>query len=260
MVNKNITIAVVFILALGLGAYVYQDIKKRVIEAPQTPSPASSVGIQSTGDYTIKQIPIEKPGSKAPAPSLDRPLSFSGDLSPEAKKIITDNTKRLIDILKGDSSQFNAWLDLGSYRKQTGDYEGAREVWEYAAILAPESHVPWNNLGDLYAHYLKDYLKAEQNFKKAIALKPDYIGGYRALYELYYYSYKEKASLAPQILKTGLSKNSRSTDLMVLLAQYYKETGDKVQARNYYNQSLNEFNKTGNASMSALIQQELTTL
>lgn len=258
MVNKNITIAIVFILVLGLGAYVYQDIKKRGIEAPQTPSPASSVGIQSTGDYTIKQIPIEKPGSKVP--NLNRPFTFSKDISPEVKKILTDNIKRLTDILKGDSSQFNAWLDLGSYRKQTGDYEGAREVWEYAAILAPESYVPWNNLGDLYAHYIKDYPKAEQNFKKALILKPDYIGGYRALYELYYYSYKEKASLAPQILKTGLSKNSRSTDLMVLLAQYYKETGDKVQARNYYNQSLNEFNKTGNASMSALIQQELTTL
>ena len=260
MLNKNITIAIVSVLVVGLGVYIYQDIKKRGVEAPQTPSSASSVGIQSTGDYTIKQIPIENQGSKAPAPNLNRPLTFSTDLPPEAKKIITDNVARLVTILKGDSSSFNAWLDLGSYRKQIGDYEGAREAWEYAAILAPESYVPWNNLGDLYAHYLKDYLKAEQNFKKAVVLKPDYIGGYRALYELYYYSYKEKANLAPQILKDGLAKNPPNTDLMVLLAQYHKETGDKTQARSYYNQALDMFNKTGNTSMSALIQQELNNL
>ena len=260
MLNKNITIAIVSVLVVGLGVYIYQDIKKRGVEAPQTPSSASSVGIQSTGDYTIKQIPIENQGSKAPAPSPNRPLTFSTDLPPEAKKIITDNVARLVTILKGDSSSFNAWLDLGSYRKQIGDYEGAREAWEYAALLAPESYVPWNNLGDLYAHYLKDYLKAEQNFKKAVVLKPDYIGGYRALYELYYYSYKEKANLAPQILKDGLAKNPPNTDLMVLLAQYHKETGDKTQARSYYNQALDMFNKTGNTSMSALIQQELNNL
>lgn len=260
MLNKNITVAVVFVLVLGLGAYVYQDIKKRGVETPQTPSPVSNVGIQSTGDYTIKQIPIEKPGSKAPVPNLNRPLTFLSDLSPEVKKILADNTKRLTDILKSDSSNFNAWLDLGSYRKQSGDYEGAREAWEYATVLAPESYVPWNNLGDLYAHYLKDFSKAEQNFKKSIALKPDYIGGYRALYELYRYSYKEKANLATQILKEGLAKNPQSTDLMVLLAQYYKETGDKTQARSYYNQALGMFNKAGNTSMAALIQQELTNL
>ncbi|MBI5816845.1 MAG: hypothetical protein HZB09_00250 [Candidatus Yonathbacteria bacterium] len=260
MLNKNITIAVVFVLVVGLGVYVYQDIKKRGVEAPQTPSPASSVGIQSTGDYTIKQIPIENPGSKVPTPNLNRALSFSGDLSTEAKKILTDNIKHLSDNLKKDSSQWNDWLELGIQRKVAGDYEGAREIWEYAAVLAPESYVPWNNLGDLYAHYLKDYSKAEQNFKKALILKPDYIGGYRALYELYRYSYKEKANLAPQILKDGLAKNPKSTDLMVLLAQYYKETGDKTQARSYYNKALNEFNKTGNTSMSALIQQELNNL
>ena len=227
MLNKNITIAVVFVLILGFGAYVYQDIKKKGIKAPSTPSSVTDTGIQATGDYTLEQVPIEKPGFKVP--DLNRPLTFSTDLPPEAKKIITDNVARLVTILKGDSSSFNAWLDLGSYRKQIGDYEGAREAWGYAAILAPESYVPWNNLGDLYAHYLKDYLKAEQNFKKAVVLKPDYIGGYRALYELYYYSYKEKANLAPQILKDGLAKNPPNTDFMVLLAQYHKETGDKTQ-------------------------------
>lgn len=260
MLNKNITIAVVFALVVGLGVYVYQDVKKGGIETTQTSSPVSSGGIQSTGDYTIKQIPIEKSTSKAPVPNLNRPLSFSSDLSPEVKKILTDKINLLSNNLKKDNLQFNDWLDLGITRKTSGDYEGAREAWEYAAVLAPESYVPWNNLGDLYAHYLKNYPKAEENFKKAIALKQDYMDGYRSLYELYRYSYKEKANLAPQILKDGLAKNPQSTDLMVLLAQYYKEAGDKTQSRSYYNQALNEFNKIGNTSMSALIQQEINNL
>ncbi len=261
MLNKNIAIMVVFILASGLGLYIYQDMRGKNNDVSQNSSTTPLItnsGIQATGDYTLEQVSIEK--TKIPTPNLNRPLTFSTDLPPEAKKILADNTKRLIDILKSDSSQFNAWLDLGSYRKQSGDYEGAREAWEYAAIIAPESYVPWNNLGDLYANYLKDYPKAEENFKKSIQKKSDYINGYRALYELYHYSYKEKASLAPQVLKDGLSKNPKSTDLMVLLAQYYKEAGDKTQARSYYNQALNEFNKTGNTSMAALIQQELTNL
>lgn len=261
MLNKNITIAVVFVLVVGLGAYVYQDIKKRGVEAPPTSSSVTGTGIQATGDYMLEQIPIEKGNTiTAKVPDLNRQITFRGDISPEVKKILTDNTKRLIDLLKSDSSRFDAWLDLGSYRKQSGDYEGAWEAWEYAAILAPESYVPWNNLGDLYANYLKDYPKAEENFKKAVSLKSDYINGYRALYELYRYSYTEKTNLAPQILKDGLVKNHKSTDLMILLAQYYKETGDTTQARSYYTQALNEFNKSGNTSMSALIQQEINNL
>ncbi len=261
MSNKNITTIITLVFVVGLGLYVYWDIRDKNKDVSQNSSTTPLIvnnGIEATGDYTLEQVSIEK--TKTPAPDLNRLLTFSADLSPEVKKIITNNVARLVTILKGDNSQWNAWLDLGSYRKQSGDYEGARQVWEYAAILAPESYVSWNNLGDLYAHYLKDYPKAEENFKKAVALKPDYIGGYRALYELYYYSYKAKANLAPQVLKDGLAKNPRSTDLMVLLAQYYKETGDKTQARSYYNQTLNEFNKTGNTSMSALIQQELTSL
>lgn len=261
MLNKNIAIVIAFVLVVGLGSYIYQDIRERGMDVSQNSSTTPLTvnnGIEATGDYTLEQVSIEK--TKIPAPNLDRPLTFSSNLPPEAKKIITDGIKRLTDTLKGDSSRFDAWLDLGSYRKQSGDYEGAREAWEYAGVLAPESYVPWNNLGDLYAHYLKDFPKAEQNFKKSITLKPDYIGGYRALYELYRYSYKEKSNLAPQILKDGLAKNPKSTDLMVLLAQYYKEIGDKTQARTYYNQALNEFNKSGNTSMSALIQQEITNL
>lgn len=259
MSNKNIAIVIALVLVVGLGWYVYQDVKKRGGEAPQTPS-ATSTTTNSELPYTIEKVPVNQPVINAKVPDLNRPLVFSSDLPPEAKKIITDGIKRLADILKSDSSQFDAWLDLGSYRKQSGDYEGAREAWEYAAVLAPESYVPWNNLGDLYGSYLKDYPKAEQNFKKAIVLKPDYIGGYRALYELYYYSYKEKANLAPQILKEGLSKNPKSTDLMILLAQYYKETGDKDTARTYYQKALTEAKAQGSTSLAALLEQEISNL
>lgn len=261
MSNKNIAIVITFVLVVGLGSYVYQDIRERGTGVSQnsstTPLVVSS-GIEATGDYTLEQVSIEK--TKIPVPNLNRPLTFSSNLSPEVKKIITDGIKRLADILKSDSARFDVWLDLGSYRKQSGDYEGAWEAWEYAAVLAPESYVPWNNLGDLYGSYLKNYPKAEENFKKAITLKQDYIGGYRSLYELYRYSYKEKSNLADDILLEGLSRNPKSTDIMILLAQYYKEIGNKDNARTYYQKALTEAKAQGNASLATLLEKEITNL
>ena len=54
------------------------------------------------------------------------------------------------------------WLVLGVYRKMIGDYESAKEVWEYASAIRPQNSVSFNNLGELYAYYLKDNAKAEK--------------------------------------------------------------------------------------------------
>lgn len=261
MHDKKQILSLVFVVILlgGAGFYIYTDAKKRSGEVLQTPV-ATSTDSNSEPEYTITQIPVENPAVSAQVPSLDRPIVFTTDLSPEAKKIITDNTKRLVGVLKADNSRFDAWLDLGSYRKQIGDYEGAREAWEYVALLSPSYYVPFNNLGDLYAYFIKDNLKAEENFKKSIEVNPSIVGSYRALYDFYRNVYTEKSNLADDVLLQGLSKNPKSTDLMILLAQYYKEAGDKEKARTYYQKALTEAKTQGNTSLATLIEQELNNL
>jgi tetratricopeptide (TPR) repeat protein len=101
-----------------------------------------------------------------------------------------------------------------------GDYEGAKECWEYAAVVNPKSPTPFNNLGDLYAHYLKDNKKAEENFLIAIKNGPDQIYIYRSLYEFYRYVMKDNAK-AKQILERGISANpNTSQDLKNLLDNF----------------------------------------
>jgi tetratricopeptide (TPR) repeat protein len=251
---------VVFVVLLVLaGFYIYNDINKKG-GASSNPSTTNTTANNEPA-YTIDQVPIEKGKTvTTKVPDLNRQVIFKADVPSETKKVIIDNIARLVANLKGDNTRFNDWLDLGIQYKIAGDYEGARDAWEYASALSPLNYISFSNLGDLYTNYLKNYSKAEENLKTSIKNKPDYTTGYRALYELYRYSYKEKANLAPQILKEGLSKNPKNTDLMILLAQYYKETGDKTQALKYYNQALNEFGKIGNTSMAALIQKEINNL
>jgi tetratricopeptide (TPR) repeat protein len=121
--------------------------------------------------------------------------------------------------LKQDPSQLKLWLTLGSYRKMAGDYEGARDAWEYVAAAAPSSFVAFNNLGDLYMNFLKNYPKAELNYRKVIAVRPDYIDTYRNLYTLYHYLYKTNTTAAADILKEGLKNNPNNPDLLAIQAQ-----------------------------------------
>ena len=84
-----------------------------------------------------------------------------------AKKIASAKIQDLSSQLKKDSDNLENWLVLGVYRKIIGDYEGAKEVWEYAGAVRPQNSVSFNNLGELYAYYLKNNKKP-----KKITLKP----------------------------------------------------------------------------------------
>ena len=106
---------------------------------------------------------------------------------------------------------------LGVYRKIIGDYEGAREVWEYASAIRPQNSVSFNNLGELYAYYLKNNKKAEENYAKAIENDPSAIYIYRNFFDFYRYFAKDTAK-ARAILEKGIAANpATSSDLKNLL-------------------------------------------
>ena len=171
-------------------------------------------------------------------PSLDRPITFFVDLSEESKQRAKEKIEKLSAELKQNPDLFDNWLELALYRKLIGDYEAARDIWEYCAVIRPKSSVPFNNLGNLYWHNLPDFEKAEKYFLKAIELQPDAIFAYRNLYELYLYSYKEKSHLFDDILLRGIEANPENPDLLVLLGGYYRDIGDKENARIYFERAL----------------------
>lgn len=188
-------------------------------------------------------------------PDLSKPIVIKADVSEALKKDTRAKIEALQKGLRNNPSYYDAWLALGVYRKLLGDYDGAAEAWRYAGTLRPDRYVAFSNLGDLYHSYIKDFSKAEEFMKKAIAADPTYVPSYRNLHELYRYSFKEKESLAVDILLEGMKKNPQAYDLMTMLASYYKDKNDKGNARKYYQMAiaLNPPNKTE-------IETELNTL
>lgn len=130
------------------------------------------------------------------------------------------------------------WIQVGLLKKIIGDYDGARDAWEYAGKIRPENSVSFANLGELYWRYLPDFTKSEINFKISIKNKPDDPATYMSLSDLYSYSYAGKKDLADDILLEGIVANPDSTDLMKYLANLYEREKEYVLALEWWQKAL----------------------
>ncbi len=160
-------------------------------------------------------------GKSVNPPSTNRPITISTSISAEAATALKKDMETVINELNKEPKRVDLWLKLGIDRKAAGDYEGAREAWDYVAVAGPASinFIAYGNLGDLYKSYLKDFAKSEVQYKEAIKLKPDNINFYRGLFELYTtYGYKSGTSAAADLLKEGLKNNPNNPDLLKLQA------------------------------------------
>lgn len=247
---RNVVIFSVFVLLAATGVLSYSGKWTAIF--------GGGGGKSATGaGYTIEEIPIEK---TIPPPDYNRQVKFAAGTSEEVKKAVMLNITDLTGRLKKSTLDSEAWLNLGTMYKIAGDYEGARVIWEYLSAVSPGNYPSFANLGNLYHHYLNDYQKAEQNYLRAIGNNRAFIDGYRSLYELYRYSYAAKASEAPKILLAGIAANPSSTDLLILLAGYYKEKDDMANARTYYEKALALAEKNGNTALAASLRAEIESL
>ena len=235
MNKKILFIIFVLLVCAGLGFYFYKKLSPKTqngATAGQSNSSSSQtagntvniggVTIQGEGDMNgVKIEPIaitnNKPAVNVPLPDLNKEIKITADMSEDAKRIATTKIQDLSSQLKKDSDNLENWLVLGVYRKMIGDYESAKEVWEYAGAIRPQNSISFNNLGELYAYYLKDNAKAEENYKKAIKNDPSAIYIYRNFFDFYRYFAKDTAK-ARAILEKGIAANpSTSSDLKNLL-------------------------------------------
>ena len=248
MFKLNIIILIV-IAVLGaslLGFFIVKDLRSNTPGEEEKMAEEDGAGIQNeaeNGQKASVEDPSKPLGSSTAKPSLQlpdlaRPVMYKALVREEDKPKIGAEIKVISETLEGDPGYLQGWLQLGILRKYIGDYEGAALAWEYAAKIRPDDYTAFNNLGDIYHFYLKNFQKSESAIKKVIELKPDYIPAYRNLFELYTFSYKEKASLADDALLDGIGKNQKAYELMVVLAMYYKDGGDKTNARKYLEMAL----------------------
>lgn len=215
-------ISVGIIAFVALGAYLYTqkgEIPFPVPVGANGTNPTSTTtqtttleGISGTGDYKVEFTGVNPPAL--------RPISITTALSEEAKTILRAKIEAQYEILRAEPTRVDIWLRLGVNRKIGGDFAGAIEAWNYVAEIAPKAvrATAYGNLGDLYMYFLKDYKKAETNFKKAIAINPSVIEYYRALFYLYRDISKD-SSAAADILVQGLKANPDNPDLLALQSQ-----------------------------------------
>lgn len=235
MKKKIIFIILVLIVVSGTGFYIRGKILKTnnknqeiISETSQSSSSQSSKNVVNIGGVTIegdtkgvKIEPVEIKSNKLllniPTPNLDREIKITAEMSEDTKKIVTAKIQDLSSQLKKDSNNMENWLVLGVYLKTIGDYEGAKKVWEYIAIISPKNATSFNNLGELYAYYFKDNVKAEKNYAKAIENDPSAIYIYRNFFDFYRYVTKDPAK-ARVLLEKGIAANpTTSSDLENLL-------------------------------------------
>lgn len=151
-------------------------------------------------------------------------------------------------------------IQLGTERKAVGDYEGAARAWIEAGNTFPSNVVSFNNLGDLYLNFIKDYPKAETAYLKVIQNDPRQINAYRQLVDIYTWTTLKSDTNKENILTQGITANPQAFDLMVLLARHYKGVGRTIEARTQYEAAVAAATAAGSASAAASIQAELDTL
>lgn len=270
--HKRVLLAsLALILIAGVGVSIYRDFRSAKAEdtaesaAPETPVSTLSgadEGEESATQPTPEIIMTVNAGDPSvKPPPLGRPARALIAVSPSIAEHSVQEIQRLEKELTANPDTMTDWLLLGMYRKTLGDYRAAEEIWLYVAKKWPVETTAYNNLGDLYKEYLKEYGKAEAAFKAAIAADESYIYGYVNLFELYRFFYKEKASKAASVLEEGLVKNPQSIDLMVRLARYYADTGlDAAKAKLYYRKAITESERIGRADFAAKVRAEMEAL
>jgi len=190
------------------------------------------------GWYVYRDLPKEPVDNNAVAQELlNRDVVINIEMTDERKEKWTGDLTQVKKDLEANLDSLQNWLQLGLLFKSAGDYEGARDIWEYASVIRPSNSISFHNIGDVNHYYLKNFEEAEKNYLKAIENAPAQFFTYNNLYELYRYSV-EDMDKAEKILLRGIDDNPMDPYLMILLGIFYEETGKTSDALFYYEKAL----------------------
>ncbi len=118
----------------------------------------------------------------------------------------------------------------------TGDYDAAIDIYDNILANDPRNDVALRGLGDAYKSK-QEFSKAEQYYKQAISLKPDYWAGYEKLGTFYMSRSKYEEALEPYQQVISLTPNNHLAFSNLGNAYYYMN--DWPKAREFYEKSLN---------------------
>lgn len=254
-------VGIVVLCLLGVSFILRDRVSKWLSFGPRTSTFSPNIDFSVNTEKQSLNPSTLKPSSLPPAGDNSRNLRTSAGLplpsytgrdplevrpTPEDVKLFTlEQRERLYSTIRAQARAliqnptfFNGWIELGLLKKVIGDFEGARDAWEYAGLIEPLNSLSFSNLGELYWRYIHEYPKSEANFRISIKHKPDDIQNYVSLAELYHYSYKEKYELSDDVLLEGLGSNPNNPTLLRRLAHLYGERKEYVMALEWWQKVL----------------------
>ena len=167
---KRLVILGVVIIGLAITAIVHVNIKANKADNQSVIDNQSIANISTTTD----QVNAKPIAHKADLPLYaGQPINFIGHdpiINQYPKEVVEKQTKFLAEVaefLKTHPGDFDSWVGVGIHKKFFNNFSGARDAWEYAKLLSPETVLPYLNLANLYAYYLNDFKKAELNYLAA---------------------------------------------------------------------------------------------
>lgn len=188
----------------------------------------------------------------------------SGEATTTSQSTATTTQANPADVQKILSSlDLKGMIDRARTLKAAGNYDGAIAVLNQAASVYPNDIIAYNNLGDLYMNFKKDYVKAELNYKKVIANDATQINAYRSLLQLYTiadYHYAPTPTAAADIVAAGIRAVPKAYDLQLVLARYYRDAGKTAQARVQYQAAIDNAKAQGLTAAATDMQAELQAL
>lgn len=167
-------------------------------------------------------------------------FSMAENIQEAQLEILKQDYELAVEKYKQDPDSFSALMTFAFTYYQLGDFESARDVYIKVGEISPKNYTSFWNLANCLIR-LKNYSGAEQAYLKTIENGPDQARHYTVLAELYWYNLPEKKEQIPDLYKKGLEQLPGNYDLLVNLAWYYKETGDKKNALKYYQEVINNY-------------------
>lgn len=173
--DKKTTIALICAV-LFAGGSVYYAVDHRMGsrgngEVATTTTTGNTTNIGGV-EMSVSRDQTETVEPTIPTPNLSRDIMFGPFAVSPGKEMGEARIKELQGLLLDDHLNFENWIELGLTYSSVGDYEGAVESYEYAAALRPKSFLPHANMAFVYGWHLKDFVRAEAEYKKALAINP----------------------------------------------------------------------------------------
>jgi tetratricopeptide (TPR) repeat protein len=167
-------------------------------------------------------------------------FSKASNISEEQLKRLKDDYQKAKETYLKTPDNFDSLMILGFINYQLKNYDKAKGIYIKVGENSPLNYNSFWNLGNTYIK-LQDYSNAEKAYLKAIENGPNLAMFYRALGELYWYNLQDKKSQIPSLYTQGLKTIPDDYDLLIGLAEYYRDTGDKTNAIKYYQQVVSKY-------------------